>query len=120
MRVNKLIMVALAASTFAVSGAALAQQSMPGNGNPLPKSVLMAVKHAKISMSKAIAEAEKDTGGKAVAARLISEPGGPIYLISCKNPEGPGAIDVKVDAIKGQVFGEPEKMHIENAVRSQG
>lgn len=120
MRANKLILAALAASAFAVSTTALAQPAFPGNGDPMSNSVRMAVQNAKISMPKAILKAEKKTGGTAIEAKLFSAAGGPVYLISLQDPAGHGVIDVKVDAENGQVFGEPEKMHIEDAAQNTG
>ena len=120
MKAKKLVLATLAVSAFAIGGATLAQGSFPGNGNPMPMSLRMAVKHAKISMPTAILKAEKVTGGKAVEAKLFSEAGGPVYLIACQDPAGPGVIGVKVDAQSGHVFGEPEKMHIEDAGQSVG
>jgi uncharacterized membrane protein YkoI len=120
MRVKKLVLAALAVSVGAISGSALALQTVPGNGDPLPMSVRSAIQAARISLPAAILKAEKQTGGKAIEAKLYAAAGGPVYLISLEDPAGPGVIDVKVDAKNGLVFGGPEKMHIEDASRPGG
>lgn len=120
MRARKLVLAALAVSAIALGGTASAMQPIPKNGDPVPLSTRMALQKARISMPTAILKAEKRTGGKAFDARLLSAAGGPVYLISVKDPHGPGVIGVKVDATHGQVFGEPEKMHIEDASARAG
>ena len=120
MIMKKLLLTALAVPAFTLSGTALALPAIPGNGDPLPPSVRIAIQHARISMPQAIRKAEKQTGGKAIEAKLFSAAGGPVYLISLEDPKSPGVIDVKVDAVNGQVFGGPEKMHIEDAAPRVG
>jgi len=120
MKANKIVLAAIAMTAFSVSGTALALQAIPGNGDPLPHLMRMAIQNATVPMQTAILKAEEQTGGKAIDARLFAATGGPVYLISLKDPVGPGVIDVKVDARSGQVFGGPEKMHIEDASHRDG
>lgn len=120
MKAKKFVLAALTVPALALSGAALALPAVPGNGDPLPGSVRMAIQNAKVSLPTAILKAEKQTGGTAIDASLFAGTGGPVYLISLEDPAGRGVIDVKVDAQSGQVFGGPEKMHIEDASQRDG
>ncbi len=117
MRMKKLMLTALAASAFTVSGAGLAQQTVPDDRDRMPASPGMAVSNADVSMSNAITMAENKIGGSAVEARLFSGVDGPVYLIALENPDGRGVIDVQVDANTGMVSDEPDPMLMKEFVK---
>jgi uncharacterized membrane protein YkoI len=57
---------------------------------------------AKITLSQAIASAERHTGGRAVHARIENENGSAVYGV--ETVQGSTATDVKVDAGDGHVL----------------
>jgi len=117
MRMKKLMLTALAASAFTVSGSGLAQQTVPDDRDRMPASPGMVVSNADVSMASAINKAENKIGGSAVEARLFSSPDGPAYMISLENPNGRGVIDVQVDANTGAVSDEPDPMLLKEYVK---
>ncbi|MGD2141554.1 MAG: PepSY domain-containing protein [Burkholderiales bacterium] len=114
MRTKKLILAAAAVSAFASSGSALAMQAASINRDAMLEPTSMAVTDAKLPISSAIAEAEKDTGGSAVDALLMSRGEKPVYLISLQDPTDRGIVDVLVNAENGQVYGNPAPMMVRN------
>jgi uncharacterized membrane protein YkoI len=114
---KRLMVTTLAAFAFAVSGAGLAQQTIPDNRDRMPASPGMAVSNANITMPGAILRAESEVGGKAVEARLFSSPDGSVYMISLEDPNGRGVIDVEVDADTGMVSDEPDPMVLKEFVK---
>lgn len=112
MRANKLILATLAASTLAMSGAALAMQTIPDNHDPVLESSSAALENANVTLPQAIQEAESRTGGDAVNALLFANSGDPVYLISLQDATGRGIIDVQVDAVTGQMYGDKRPMQM--------
>ena len=110
MKLKNHVLAVLSALALFVSGAGLAQQTVPDNRDRMPAPVGMAVSNADIPMADAIVKAEKEIGGGAVEAKLFSAPNGPVYMISLENPDGRGVIDVQVDANTGKISGEPDPM----------
>lgn len=117
MRMKKLMLTTLAATAFAVSGAGLAQQTVPDNRDRMPASPGMAVSNVDVTMPGAILRAESELGGKAVDARLYSSPDGSVYMISLEDPDGRGVVDVQVDADTGKVTDEPDPMLLKDFVK---
>ena len=114
MRANKLILATLALSTFAIGGAALAAvQTIPDNRDPVLESAGGALENAKVTLPQAIQEAENRTGGDAVNALLFTNSGDPVYLISLQDASGRGIIDVQVDAVTGQMYGDKGPMDMQ-------
>lgn len=114
MRANRLILATLAASTLAMSGAALAMNTIPDNRDPVLESSSGALENAKVPIAGAIQEAESRTGGDAVNALLFANSGDPVYLISLQDATGRGIIDVQVDAKTGQLYGDKGPMRLRN------
>lgn len=114
MRAHKLILATLAVSAVAISGAALAAtQMIPDNRDPVLESSSAALENAKITLPQAIKEAESSTGGDAVNALLFANSGDPVYLISLQDATGRGIIDVQVDAVTGQMYGDKGPMQMQ-------
>ena len=114
MRAHKLILATLAVSAVAISGAALAAtQMIPDNRDPVLESSSAALENAKITLPQAIKEAESNTGGDAVNALLFANSGDPVYLISLQDATGRGIIDVQVDAVTGQMYGDKGPMQMQ-------
>jgi len=113
MRANKFILATLAVSAVAISGAALAAtQTIPDNRDPVLESSSAALENAKVTLPQAIKEAENRTGGDAVNALLFANSGDPVYLISLQDATGRGIIDVQVDAVTGQMYGDKGPMQM--------
>lgn len=95
-RTSKLALIALSAAVLAATAYAAG-----GTGNDA-----LAIVNAKVSLTEAVAVAEKHASGKAVRAEFEQSSQGEFYEIEVVS--GSRVFDVKVDAVKGNVISSAE------------